>query len=192
MEHFRVGDDKTGGLSRGEAVRSTGVAVVGGGLRPEHARPLGRRAESSPPRRPRRARLRGEFATVRPPPARAVALAFQHVLTMFGATVSVPLLLGPAMGMSQPDIAILISSVMLCSGVATLLQSTLGSRLPIVQGVSFSFLGAFLAIIATGKEDGWSAATMMQYIAGAIMLALVDNRPRLQPGRNSRIFLMPL
>ena len=82
----------------------------------------------------------------KPPLGQAVVLALQHVLTMFGSTVAVPLLLGPAMGMSDAQIALLISSVMLCSGVATLLQSTFGSRLPIIQGVSFSFLAAFFAI----------------------------------------------
>lgn len=109
----------------------------------------------------------------RPPPARAVVLAIQHALTMFGATVSVPLLLGPAMGMTQDQIGILISSVMLCSGLATLVQSTFGSRLPIIQGVSFSFLAAFFAIINEGKALGWAPATMMQYIAGAIMVGAV-------------------
>lgn len=113
----------------------------------------------------------------RPPAARAVMLALQHALTMFGATVSVPLLLGPAMGMNQTQIAVLISSVMLCSGLATLVQATFGSRLPIIQGVSFSFLAAFLAIIAYGRnpEHPLSAAEMMQFIAGTIMAgALVE------------------
>ena len=50
----------------------------------------------------------------KPPAPRAIVLALQHALTMFGATVSVPLLLGPAMGMDQSQIALLISSVMLC------------------------------------------------------------------------------
>ena len=62
----------------------------------------------------------------RPPPLRTLILALQHVLTMFGATVAVPLLLGPQMGLSKGEIAILISSVMVCSGVATLLQTTFG------------------------------------------------------------------
>jgi uracil-xanthine permease len=105
----------------------------------------------------------------RPPPGRAAVLALQHALTMFGATVSVPLLLGPSMGMDQGQIAVLISSVMLCSGLATLVQATFGSRLPIIQGVSFSFLAAFFAVISAGKTQGWSPAVMMQYIAGTIM-----------------------
>ncbi|MDG2383152.1 MAG: solute carrier family 23 protein [Pirellulaceae bacterium] len=109
----------------------------------------------------------------RPPWPHAIVLALQHVLTMFGATVSVPLLLGPSMGMDRQQISLLISSVMLCSGLATLLQTTVGSRLPIVQGISFSFLAAFFAVIDAGKSEGWSAAVMMQYIAGAIMVGAV-------------------
>lgn len=98
---------------------------------------------------------------------KAVGLGLQHVLTMFGATVSVPLLLGPAMGFGPSDIAILVSSVMIASGVATLLQVNIGTRLPIVQGVSFAFLGPFFAII--GVHGGAS----MPYIAGAIMAGAI-------------------
>ncbi len=115
----------------------------------------------------------------RPPPVRATVLAAQHVLTMFGSTVSIPLLFGPAMGMGIEQIALLISSVMLCSGVATFIQATFGSRLPIIQGVSFSFIAAFFGIIlVVGKPVaeggmGGDSAMMMQYIAGAVMVGAI-------------------
>jgi len=111
----------------------------------------------------------------RPPLGKALVLGLQHVLTMFGSTVAVPLMLGPAMGMQTAEVAILISSVMLCSGLATLLQSTFGSRLPIIQGVSFSFLAAFLMIIAKIHPEGsdTSAGAAMPYIAGAVMVGAV-------------------
>lgn len=109
----------------------------------------------------------------RPPPLRAFVLALQHVLTMFGATVAVPLMLGPQMGMSVAQIATLISSVMLCSGVATLIQVTVGSRLPIIQGVSFSFLAAFGGIIAAINLKQGTPAEMMQYIAGAVIIGAI-------------------
>lgn len=110
----------------------------------------------------------------RPPLPKAIVLGLQHVLTMFGSTVAVPLLLGPAMGMDIPQIAVLISSVMLCSGIATLLQSTLGSRLPIIQGVSFSFLAAFFGIIAAVMADPVRfPGSPMQYIAGAVIAGAV-------------------
>lgn len=109
----------------------------------------------------------------KPPFPRAVVLGAQHVLTMFGSTVAIPLLFGPAMGMTTGQIATLISSVMLCSGVATLIQTTFGSRLPIVQGVSFSFIAAFFLIIGDVKQRDGSPAEMMQYIAGAVMAGAV-------------------
>jgi len=125
-------------------------------------------------------RHRPEFQVIyalddKPPLGRAVVLALQHTLTMFGATVAVPLLLGPKMGMSQAQIAVLISSVMLCSGLATLIQSTFGSRLPIIQGVSFSFLAAFFAIIEYGKNPAHplTPPEVMQYIAGSIIVGAV-------------------
>ncbi|MCP3962215.1 MAG: xanthine permease [bacterium] len=111
---------------------------------------------------------------------RTLVLSAQHVLTMFGATVSVPLLFGPIMGMTAAETARLISAVMLCSGLATLVQTTFGSRLPIVQGVSFSFLGAFFLIIGGAAAEAEAAGVpvgplAMQYIAGAIILgALVE------------------
>ncbi len=105
------------------------------------------------------------------PVARAALLGFQHVMTMLGATVAVPLLLGPAMGMDAQQIALLVSSVMICSGIATFLQVRFGTRLPIIQGVSFAFLGPFFVIIAA-TEGG---AATMQAIAGAILAgALIE------------------
>ena len=109
----------------------------------------------------------------RPPLGRAILLALQHVLTMFGSTVSIPLLFGPVMGMDAKQIGLLVSSVMLCSGLATLIQSTYGARLPIIQGVSFSFIAAFFYIIASVEDRGGSHQEMMQYIAGAIILGAV-------------------
>jgi xanthine/uracil permease len=83
---------------------------------------------------------------------------------MFGATILVPFLVGPALGFGGADIAILISSVFIASGIATALQVTIGSRLPIIQGVSFAFLAPFFAI--AGKYQG---AEGMRYIAGMIL-----------------------
>ncbi|MEM8944355.1 MAG: solute carrier family 23 protein [Planctomycetota bacterium] len=112
--------------------------------------------------------------------ANAIVLALQHVLTMFGSTVAVPLIFGPLLwpvpeslpeavsaellNLQLTNTALLISSVMLCSGVATLLQSTYGSRLPIIQGVSFSFLAAFFVIVASAQTE--SAPNWAAVVAG--------------------------
>ncbi len=124
----------------------------------------------------------------KPPFGRAVVLGIQHVLTMFGSTVAVPLIFGSQLwpvpeelpeavrstltDAQLANVALLIASVMLCSGVATLLQTTFGSRLPIVQGVSFSFLAAFFGIVAatqTQAAPDWSAV-----VAGDTSAATLD------------------
>ncbi len=103
-----------------------------------------------------------------PSTGRSIVFGLQHVLTMFGATVSVPLILKGALGMDAVQTGILVTAVMLCSGIATVLQVTIGSRLPIIQGVSFSFLAAFFFI--AGQYKGPEA---MQYIAGGILLGAI-------------------
>lgn len=119
---------------------------------------------------PSRVELNYGLEDVPKPFPKALGLGLQHVLTMFGATILVPLILGPAMGMDTAQTAILISSVFICSGIATFLQLTVGSRLPIIQGVSFAFLVPFFAIIAI--HPGQDA---MRYIAGMILVgALVE------------------
>lgn len=113
----------------------------------------------------------------RPPLRRALLLGLQHVLTMFGATVSVPLLFAAPLHTSPGELAVLVSSVMLCSGLATFCQVRWGSRLPIIQGVSFSFLAAFFACVTYADhhpEPGIaSAALSMRYIAGSILVGSV-------------------
>jgi xanthine/uracil permease len=130
----------------------------------------------------------------RPPLGKAVVLGVQHVLTMFGSTVAVPLLFAPVLwpiaetlpadvaeamrDLRATNTALLISSVMLCSGVATLIQSTVGSRLPIIQGVSFSFIAAFFAIIAATLEAtpiDWGAALLSQDALDAALTTWQDN-----------------
>jgi solute carrier family 23 (nucleobase transporter), member 1 len=124
----------------------------------------------------------------KPPVGRAVVLSAQHVLTMFGSTVAVPLIFGSELwpipgGLPESvaetltraqlaNVALLIASVMLCSGVATLLQATFGSRLPIIQGVSFSFLAAFFGIVAATQMA--SAPDWGPVIAGEASVANTD------------------
>ena len=99
------------------------------------------------------------------PVPKAIGLGLQHVLTMFGATIAVPFLIGGALDLTGPNLAILISSVFIASGVATILQVTIGTRLPIVQGVSFAFLGPFFAIVGV-----YQGAEGMQVIAGMVIV----------------------
>jgi solute carrier family 23 (nucleobase transporter), member 1 len=116
----------------------------------------------------RRVALNYGLDDVPKPFPKAAGLGLQHVLTMFGATIAVPFILSPYLDFDSGQLAILISSVFICSAVATALQVQFGSRLPIVQGVSFAFLGPFIGLATTYQgEDA------MRYIAGAIMAGAV-------------------
>jgi hypothetical protein len=100
---------------------------------------------------------------------KAVGLGLQHILTMFGATILVPIIVAGPLGLTGPgDLAILISSVFIASGIATALQVTIGTRLPIIQGVSFAFLAPIFAIAAQ-----YQGAEAMRYIAGMIIAGAV-------------------
>ena len=82
-----------------------------------------------------------------PPPLETALLGFQHYLTMMGSTVAIPLLLAPQLGISDPvQVGWLIGTMFFVSGITTLIQTTVGNRLPIVQGGTFSFLAPTIAI----------------------------------------------
>jgi solute carrier family 23 (nucleobase transporter), member 1 len=109
----------------------------------------------------------------------AVLLGVQQYLTMFGATVLIPFIVGGAMKLPQDQLALMISTIFFTSGLCTLIQqSPLGNRLPVIQGGTFSFLGPTFAIIGmvaakelSGPEPLWQI--QIQEVAGAIMIASV-------------------
>ncbi|MBW2488093.1 MAG: xanthine permease, partial [Deltaproteobacteria bacterium] len=109
----------------------------------------------------------------------AVLLGIQQYLTMFGATVLIPFIVGGAMKLPPHELALMISTIFFTSGLCTLIQqSPLGNKLPVIQGGTFSFLGPTFAIIGmvaakelTGPEPMWQI--QIQHVAGAIMIASV-------------------
>ncbi|XP_014474517.1 PREDICTED: solute carrier family 23 member 1 isoform X2 [Dinoponera quadriceps] len=76
-------------------------------------------------------------------------MALQHYLTMIGAIVSIPFILTPALCMAEddPSRSYIISTMIFVTGLVTLIQSTVGCRLPLVQGGTISFLVPTLAIL---------------------------------------------
>jgi len=110
----------------------------------------------------------------RPKMGLAFLLGLQQYLTMFGATVLIPFIVGGAMKMPQEELALLISTMFFVSGITTLIQqSPLGNRLPIVQGGTFSFLGPMFAIVGMvgAQKLGWQI--MVQQVSAAVMFASV-------------------
>ncbi|KAJ8037984.1 Solute carrier family 23 member 2 [Holothuria leucospilota] len=86
----------------------------------------------------------------RPPILQLTVLGLQQFLSMCGAQVVIPLILAEILCMKTDVIAVsyVISATFLMQGITTFLQSTFGSRLPIIQGSSFSFIPPSIALMA--------------------------------------------
>ncbi|KAF5454399.1 hypothetical protein F2P56_024068 [Juglans regia] len=71
----------------------------------------------------------------------------QHYLSLAGSLIFIPSIIVPAMGGTDKDIATVISTMLLVSGVTTILHSYFGTRLPLVQGSSYVYLAPALVIM---------------------------------------------
>ncbi|KAJ8002726.1 hypothetical protein DPEC_G00161940 [Dallia pectoralis] len=82
-----------------------------------------------------------------------ILLGFQHYILAFGGIIAIPLILAEPLciGGNNAAKSQLISTIFFVSGVCTLLQTTIGTRLPILQGGTFSLITPTLAILALPK-----------------------------------------
>lgn len=126
-------------------------------------------AQNSSPARKQKS-LRAEDQKL--PIGTSFAYGLQHVLTMYGGIIAVPLIIGNAAGLDPDGISILIASCLFMGGLATVLQSWgvpfFGSQLPLVQGVSFAGVATMTSIIAGG--DGLPEVFGAVIVASAIGL----------------------
>ena len=111
-----------------------------------------------------------------PPVPQSITLGLQHYLTMLGSTVAIPLFLSDALGLDKnnpedfANIAILMATMFFVSGVATILQTTLGNKLPIVQGGTFSYLAPTFAILGMAHLKSEGFEVRMAEVQGAIIV----------------------
>lgn len=88
----------------------------------------------------------------RVPLGKAIPFGLQHVLAMFVSNLTPITVVAAAAGLSQAETAILLQNAMFIAGIATLIQLypvwKMGSGLPIVMGVSFTFVTVLSAIAA--------------------------------------------
>ena len=98
-----------------------------------------------------------------------LAYGLQHVLTMYGGIIAVPLIIGQAAGLSSADVGLLLAAWLFAGGLATLLQTLgipfFGCRLPLVQGVSFAGVATMVAIIGSDGAGG------LPVVFGAVIVA---------------------
>lgn len=111
----------------------------------------------------------------RVPVGRAVPFGLQHVLAMFVSNLTPITIIGAAAGLDNGQIAVLLQNAMFVAGIATLIQLypvwKIGSRLPIVMGVSFTFV-TILSYVGTtyGYETMIGAVLVGGLVEGTLGL----------------------
>lgn len=78
------------------------------------------------------------------PVAKAIPFGLQHILAMFVSNLAPITIIGAASGLEGAQISALLQNAMFVAGIATLIQLypiwKIGAKLPIVMGVSFTFV----------------------------------------------------
>lgn len=101
----------------------------------------------------------------RVPLLKAIPFGIQHILAMFVANLTPIVIIAGAAGFNKDMVTILLQNAMFVAGIATLIQlyavGPIGSRLPIVMGVSFTFVAILCYIAGT---YGYGA------VAGAVIV----------------------
>lgn len=103
----------------------------------------------------------------RVPVAKAIPFGLQHILAMFVSNLTPIMLIAASAqpALTQAQIAILLQNAMFVAGIATLIQLypiwKIGSRLPVVMGVSFTFVTVLSTVAA---NYGYPA------VIGAVMI----------------------
>lgn len=103
------------------------------------------------------------------PLTKAVPFGLQHILAMFVANIAPILIVAGASGLSTEQSAMLIQNAMIIAGIGTLIQLfplwKVGSGLPVVMGISFTFVSIFCYI---GSSYGYPAIMGAVLIGGII------------------------
>lgn len=108
--------------------------------------------------------LKGEISV-----RKAVPFGLQHVLAMFVANIAPILIVAGAVKMSPEESGALVQSAMIVAGLGSLLQMfplwRLGSGLPIIMGISFTFVSVACVI---GTKYGYGAVLGAALIGGVL------------------------
>ena len=110
----------------------------------------------------------------RPPLRDALFAALQHLLAIFVAIITPPLIIAGALNLDLETTGFLVSMSLFVSGLATFVQcrrvGPVGCGLLCVQGTSFSFIGPIIAAGIAGGLPAIFGAT----IAGSVVEMLVS------------------
>ena len=103
------------------------------------------------------------------PLGKAIPIGLQHILAMFVANITPMMILASVCGLDQTITAKLIQNAMIVAGLGTLIQLCpvwkLGSKLPVVMGISFTFLNSAIFV---GTTYGYATIIGCVLIGGII------------------------
>lgn len=107
-------------------------------------------------------------------------LAFLHYLVMLGSTVMLVSIIVPAMGGGPGEKARVIQAFLFVSGINTLLQTLVGTRLPTVMNASFAFVVPVLSIARQFNTNDFESnherfVHTMRATQGALIVASILN-----------------
>jgi len=105
----------------------------------------------------------------RVPVMTAIPFGLQHVLAMFVANITPIIIVAGVSGLSSEQSAMLIQCAMMIAGLGTLVQLypvwKVGSKMPIVMGISFTFVSVFCTI---GTKYGYNAIIGAVIVGGVL------------------------
>ena len=114
----------------------------------------------------------------RPPIRESVFAALQHLLAIFVAIITPPLIISSALKFDLDTTGFLVSMSLFVSGLATFIQcrrfGPIGAGLLCIQGTSFSFISPIIGAGLLGVVNGKMNVEMgLSYIFGACLVASV-------------------
>ncbi|RLN03951.1 hypothetical protein C2845_PM13G11270 [Panicum miliaceum] len=106
----------------------------------------------------------------------AIVLGFQHFILCLGTAVMIPTMLVPLMGGNAHDKAMVVQTVLLVTGINTMLQTLFGTRLPTVIGGSYAFIIPVISVISDPSlmriaDDHTRFKMTMRAIQGALIIS---------------------
>ena len=116
----------------------------------------------------------------KPPVLGSAFVGFQHLLAIIGGILTAPFLIALGMGLNAEDSAYVISSALVVSGFATLIQinrlGMLGAGLLSIQGTSFAFIGIMIFAyqkLALNMTSGEALGAIFGSSAACAVLMLI-------------------
>lgn len=117
-----------------------------------------------------------------PPLIEAIPLSMQHVLLFIASTIAVPIIIAGALSLGGLDTSFIIQCAIFTAGVTTMVQAfglgPVGSKLPIVMGVTFSFVAPSIAIASQWGLGTLFAAVIICGILEGLFGAVVIKKIR--------------